>query len=100
MLLPTLRFKLIGGLLWALLAGPKILLLFPCWLLGCLAYHVSKSFRINTSYLYFCIIQRIFLVTTMIERWHHWSPWGYEGLGTPPLFYSAKYLDDYTIAGG
>jgi peptidoglycan/LPS O-acetylase OafA/YrhL len=35
----------------------------------------------------------------MSDRWLHWSPWGYEGLGTPPLFYSAKYLDDYTIAG-
>jgi peptidoglycan/LPS O-acetylase OafA/YrhL len=35
----------------------------------------------------------------MSERWLHWSPWGYEGLGTPPLFYSAKYWDDYLIAG-
>ena len=48
---------------------------------------------------FFVLLSGYFLITTMSERWLHWSPWGYEGLGTPPLFYSAKYLDDYTIAG-
>ena len=47
MLLPSLKCKLIGGLLWILIAGPKILLLFPCWLIGCLAYYGCKFIRIN-----------------------------------------------------
>ena len=100
MLLPSLKSKLIGGLLWILVAGPKILLLFPCWLIGCLAYYGCKSIRINIFLATFLVLlSGYFLITTMSDRWLHWSPWGYEGLGTPPLFYSAKYLDDYTIAG-
>ena len=47
MLLPSLKSKLIGVLLWILIAGPKILLLFPRWLIGCLAYYGCKSSRIN-----------------------------------------------------
>jgi len=27
-----------------------------------------------------------------------WTPTDFPGLGVPPLFYSAKYLDDYAIA--
>ena len=100
MLLPSLKSKLIGGLLWILIAGPKILLLFPCWLIGCLAYYGCKSIRINIFLAtFFALLSGYFLITKMSDRWLHWSPWGYEGLGTPPLFYSAKYLDDYTIAG-
>jgi peptidoglycan/LPS O-acetylase OafA/YrhL len=99
-LLPTLKSKLILGLVWILIAGPKILLLFPCWLIGCLTYYGCKSFRLNMALAtFFALLSGYFLITTMALRWHNWSPWGYEGLGTPPLFYSAKYLDDYTIAG-
>ncbi len=100
MLLPTMKRKLTGGLLWILVAGPKILLLFPCWLIGCLAYYGCKSFRINFFLATLLVLLTgYFLITTMTDRWLHWSPWGYEGLGNPPLFYSAKYWDDYTIAG-
>ncbi len=100
MLLPTYKSKLIGGLFWLLVAGPKILLLFPCWLIGCLAYYGCKSFRINIFLAtLFALLSGYFLVTTMVDRWLHWNPWSYDGLGIPPLFYSAKYFDDYTIAG-
>jgi peptidoglycan/LPS O-acetylase OafA/YrhL len=100
MILPTIKNKLIIGLLGILVAGPKILLLFPCWLIGCLTYYGCKSFRINIFLATFLVLlSGYFLISTITERWFNWNPWEYEGLGTPPLFYSAKYLDDYTIAG-
>ena len=79
---------------------PKILLLFPCWLLGCLAYHVSKSFRTNIVLSTISrIIQRIFFSKNNDRSMASVSPWQYEGLGNPPLFYSAKFFEDYKIAG-
>ena len=99
MLLPTTKSKLFGGFLWILVAGPKVLLLFPCWLLGSLAYYGCKSFRLNIFIAtLLLILSGYFLITTFTFRWCYWNPWQIQGLGTPPLFYSAKYLDDYTIA--
>ena len=99
MLLPTVKTKLIWGLLWITIAGPKLILLFPCWLLGCLSYYGCKHYRIKAKVAaLLAIVSGYFVVELMIKRWSHWGPWQYEGLGSPPLFYSAKYLDDYCIA--
>jgi peptidoglycan/LPS O-acetylase OafA/YrhL len=37
----------LGLLLVALLAGPKVLLLFPCWLLGVVAYHWRDKWQLS-----------------------------------------------------
>ena len=39
-----------------------------------------------------------YLFVTLKERWFTWNPWDIPGLGLPPLFYSAKFYDDYLIA--
>ena len=99
MLLPTLKKKIIAGGIAALLAGPKVILLFPCWLVGALTYKGCKYWRTNTILSWLLIIpSATFLVHRMVERWNNWHPGEIQGLGLPPLFYSAKYFDDYCTA--
>ena len=100
-LLPTTSKKIIGTLTAALIAGPKILLLFPCWLIGSLAYHACKS-KSRWLNIYLSLALMVpsgwYLFVTLKERWFTWNPWDIPGLGLPPLFYSAKFYDDYLIA--
>jgi peptidoglycan/LPS O-acetylase OafA/YrhL len=98
-LLPTLKSKLLVGLAFCLVAGPKVLILFPCWLLGCLSYWGCKKLRPNTLVSLVLLASSVyFLISTLAPRWATWSPANFPGLGDAPLFYSAKFLDDYAIA--
>ena len=98
-LLPSLKSKLLVGLSFCLIAGPKVLILFPCWLVGCLSYFGCKKLRPNTLVSLGLLASSLyFLISTFAPRWVSWTPTNYPGLGVPPLFYSAKYLDDFTIA--
>jgi peptidoglycan/LPS O-acetylase OafA/YrhL len=99
MLLPTLKKKILAGAIASLFAGPKILILFPCWLVGVCAYKACKCWRTNIIISLLLIIPSAgFLIHRMTERWSHWHPWDIPGLGVSPLFYSAKFLDDYLTA--
>ena len=98
-LLPTFKSKVFAGLAFCLIAGPKVLILFPCWLVGCFSYWGCKKLRPNTLIsLALLAFSAYFLISTLGSRWVAWSANSFPGLGTTPLFYSAKYLDDYTIA--
>ena len=98
-LLPTLKSKVLTGLTFSVIAGPKILILFPCWLMGCLSYWGCKKFRLNSvASLVLLLICGFSLYSILSPRWSSWSPSDFPGLGIAPLFYSAKFLDDYTIA--
>ena len=98
-LLPTIKAKVLGIFICILIAGPKILLLMPCWLLGCLSYYCCKKYTLTkTSSVLPLFISSYFLVDVMVTRWSEWSPRLHEGLGSYPLFYSAKFLDDYILA--
>jgi len=98
-LLPSLKSKLLVGLAFCLVAGPKVLILFPCWLLGCLSYWGCKKLRPNTLVSLVLLASSLyFLISTLAPRWASWTPTDFPGLGVPPLFYSAKYLDDFAIA--
>ena len=89
-------FLLISSLL---IAGPKVLLLFPCWLFGTMSYYLCRKFPIKiTSAILLVVPCGIFLMHRMSERWYDWQPWDIPGLGMWPLFYSAKFLDDYATA--
>lgn len=98
-LLPTIKTKVVGALTCILIAGPKILLLMPCWLLGCVSYYLCKkyTFRKTVSVL-LLFLSGYFLVDLISARWSYWNPQLHEGLGSYPLFYSAKFLDDYILA--
>jgi peptidoglycan/LPS O-acetylase OafA/YrhL len=94
-----LKIKITLGLFSCLIAGPKVLILLPCWLVGCGTHWVCKNFRIKSLLsVPLLSISGFFLISNFIERWTSWTPVSHPGLGSPPLFYSAKYYDDYLIA--
>jgi peptidoglycan/LPS O-acetylase OafA/YrhL len=98
-LLPSIKSKLLTAVIFILLAGPKILLLFPCWLIGCISYWGCKKITLGFfASITLFIPSAFFLIHLLVERWNNWSPAHFPGLGDPPLFYSAKYYDDYAIA--
>ena len=98
-LLPSLKSKLLVAFAFCLVAGPKVLILFPCWLVGCLSYWGCKKLRPNALISLALLISSLyFLTSTLASRWVSWTPTDFPGLGVSPLFYSAKYLDDYAIA--
>jgi len=98
-LLNKMRYKIFACLACALLAGPKVLLLLPCWLVGVLAYHSARRFPPNRFLSILLLVGSVgFLLFRLLERWEVWHPWSHPGLGVPPLFYSAKYMDDYQTA--
>ena len=99
MLLPGIKKKILVGIVFIVLAGPKVLLLFPCWLIGALSYFLCKNYRIKLlTALLLIIPSGYFILDRMLERWVQWNPWEIPGLGLYPLFYSAKFLDDYLTA--
>jgi peptidoglycan/LPS O-acetylase OafA/YrhL len=98
-LLPTLKSKLFVGITFCLIAGPKVLLLFPCWVVGCASYWACK--KIPLGFLLSLLLSGLsfaFLLNIMFFRWTNWVPDQFPGLGNHPFFYSAKYYDDYKIA--
>jgi peptidoglycan/LPS O-acetylase OafA/YrhL len=98
-LIHSLKIKITLGLFSCLIAGPKVLILLPCWLVGCGTHWVCKNFRIKSLLsVPLLSISGFFLISNFIERWTSWTPVSHPGLGSPPLFYSAKYYDDYLIA--
>ena len=98
-LLPTIKTKIIGALTCILIAGPKILLLMPCWFLGCVSYYCCKKYIIGkTSSTFLFLLSAFYLANLLLNRWSEWSPKLHQGLGNYPLFYSAKFLDDYILA--
>jgi len=98
-LLPSLKSKLLVGLTFCLVAGPKILILFPCWLVGCVSYWGCKKLKPNALVSWVLLVFSLyFLISTLAPRWVSWTPTNFPGLGVSPLFYSAKYLDDFAIA--
>ena len=98
-LLPTIKTKIIGAITCILIAGPKVLLLMPCWVLGCASYYCCKKYTLRkTSSVLLLFLSGYYLMDLMVTRWSEWSPQLHEGLGSYPLFYSAKFLDDYILA--
>ena len=98
-LLPALKSKLLVGFTFIIIAGPKILILFPCWLMGCLSYWGCKKYRLNSVIsLVLLLICGFSLYSILGPRWSNWTPNDFPGLGIPPLFYSAKFFDDYALA--
>ena len=98
-LLPTLKSKILAGFTFCIIAGPKILILFPCWLMGCIAYWGCKIFKLNSVIsLVFCSVSGFLIYSILGPRWSSWTPNDFPGLGVAPLFYSAKFLDDYILA--
>jgi peptidoglycan/LPS O-acetylase OafA/YrhL len=93
------RRQLKGGVWLALIAcaiaGPKILLLMPCWIAGVVAYEISRRFEsipfrsLGTSAL-------IIALSFILQRYT--GGWPGEAGDHTPWFFSAQFLTDWISA--
>ena len=75
-----------------LIAGPKILLLMPIWLLGVAAYRIPKL-NISTTIAY--VLSGLSLIlAALVVIYLKGAPFK---LGTPPLFFAAGFGTDFLI---
>ena len=91
----TVKFGLI--LTVSLLVGPKILLLFPAWVVGALAFHAGKSWKWSNaaSWLSFGISGLAMLAVLFYGR-----EMGLENgrAGQAPWYYSSNFMGDNVFA--
>ena len=74
------------------IAGPKILLLMPVWLLGCAAYRIPRS-KISGTMSWFLVFM-VIGITTLTVLFLPPLPWG---IGAKPLFFSGQFISDWLV---
>ncbi|MDB5012656.1 MAG: hypothetical protein JWQ25_858 [Daejeonella sp.] len=75
-----------------LIAGPKILLLMPVWIMGCLAYnyHFFKIKPVTAWFIIGCILLVVVLTAIVLPP----IPFG---IGNVPLYYASQFITDWII---
>ena len=78
----------------ALIAGPNVLLLMPCWLSGALVYVAGSRYAASPGRTYGCFILAVaaFLFFLLVVP-NYPKP-----LGTPPFYFSAAFVSDWSLA--
>ena len=75
-----------------LIAGPKILVMMPIWLLGCVAYWIpSPKVRIHTSWTIVFIAICLALLTVVFL-----APLP-DRFGIPPFFFANQFISDFVV---
>ncbi|MDO9314993.1 MAG: acyltransferase [Burkholderiaceae bacterium] len=92
------RKQLVGGgwllLVACLVAGPKILLLMPCWAAGVLAYRISQHVKylpFRSIWTAIGIVAFSFFLLSYTRGWPG-------NVGQSPLYFSNQFLTDYVSA--
>lgn len=86
-----------GGLalIACVVAGPKILLLMPCWFVGVLAYKASQRFD---QLPFRGLPTAVALIAFSLFLLRYTRGWP-GGVGEAPLFFAAQFLTDWISAG-
>ena len=94
---PGQRRRAVLLVLGAVVAGPKILLLLPVWLLGFFAQRLSLRQAPWIGISGFLFISTTALLAAILSG--HATGFGYQGdwQASPPLYFSAGYLVDYAV---
>ena len=103
MFIPNKLVKTVLILLTALLIGPKIIVLMPCWLVGVAIYYIYKKENTNEKYMHVNIARILFYVSFILMLCLLFSiiefPFKqYFPNGKPPLFFSSNFLNDYLFS--
>ena len=86
------NWKLTGLLVLSILiAGPKILLMFPIWLFGMLAFKLPKA-NFNNSHIVCGIIASILTLYILFQM----SAIPFE-IGNKPLFFAGQFIKDWVL---
>jgi peptidoglycan/LPS O-acetylase OafA/YrhL len=88
--------RILSVLAVALIAGPNILLLMPCWLFGVLVYVAGSRSAAppGRAYGYFILGVAALLIFIIV------IPDYPKRLGTPPYYFSAAFVSDWGLAAG
>ena len=94
---PGQRQRAVLLLLGLVLAGPKILLLLPIWLIGILAHKLSLRQEPWIGISIFLFFLTTVLLVAILSGFA--TRYGYQGAiqAHPPLYFSAGYLTDYAV---
>ncbi len=88
------RIKALTLLAFALISGPNILLLLPCWLLGVAAYRYRSLVALSQSTACSLFLALLVVLALIVA----WMP-KYPGLfGTSPFWFSGAFLSDWITA--
>jgi peptidoglycan/LPS O-acetylase OafA/YrhL len=79
-------------LIACVIAGPKVLLMMPVWLVGALAYKLPKP-QMNQTVNWLLIIFIVFIAYFVL---FYFPPYP-RTISFPPLFYSGKFVSDYIL---
>lgn len=94
----SFKYKAISIITILLLTGYKIWILFPCWLIGVTTYLIMKKNIINRNLgMFLFFITALLLIALLSNMITIPFPIMFEK-GQAPLFYSANFLHDYTLA--
>nr|WP_293834710.1 acyltransferase [uncultured Arsenicibacter sp.] len=86
-------FKILS-ILFGLIVGPKVLLMFPIWFMGVLSFETSK-YRENFKYGF--VLFLFFLIILLIIA-AYLPPMPFS-LGKYPLYFSNQFITDYILGG-
>lgn len=95
------RRKIWMFILFALVAGPKILLLFPAWLVGSALYFASKKMLLNrnvSATIFLATLAAIFYFMLWPARFPLVKSTGDDVLFNQTLFFSWNYQSDYLFS--
>jgi len=105
--LPTLKQKFIWVSVFTIIAGPKIIILLPCWLIGVLAYYVAKQeLFTDNKYVFIFLVSCAAMIgiiqygnpmNEMVIWFKNHADDGYLILFNYPIFFGAElnFLSDY-----
>ena len=85
------RWRVVLLILLAALAGPKILILFPIWLLGVGLWRLCKQSQPSPIFAWGLLSVSIVTIAVWIVRHPRWP----EPIGRAPLFFSASWASDF-----
>ncbi len=80
-------------LLAGILAGPKILLLMPAWLLGVLVWHLIKNPSMVRPWRFALLLVSLGITASILNFEPYWP----QAIDGKPWFYSASYLSDFAF---
>jgi len=96
--------RIVFTLLAAAIAGPKLLLLFPIWVMGALLFHYGGRAQLNkvAAWLFTLLPLLLYVLYREYQGYVALGRWTYELIGTDgisALRYSNVFLNHYVVGG-
>jgi len=87
--------RYIGLIIICLITGIKILILFPVWVFGVIAYRLSVKFRVAPKFGLMLFVISLVLIVVLTFLWDFSVFSKVFVFGRPPLFFSSRFVFDW-----